>query len=128
MQRGIGCLLIGFIGFSGIFSPRAVAALSCVQLVAVSQTTLSLRDQGMTLSSVLAEVERGEIRLNLDAQELNLLRQIVRISFTSEYTPREVLESCQSGALGVANPKPQSPVRIVPFESSVRIVLRALQP
>ncbi len=74
--------------FNGFFSLHAHAALSCQQLVAVSQTTLSLRDQGHSLSAVLAEIERAEMRANLDAQEINLLRQIVRISFTSEFSPR----------------------------------------
>jgi hypothetical protein len=93
--------------FTGIFVPDADAALSCEQLVAVSQTAIALRDQGHTLSEVLAEVERGEIRQSLDAQEVNLLRQIVRISFTSEYSPREILEACKSGSLGIAKPKPK---------------------
>ena len=74
--------------------------------MAVSQTTLSLRDQGVGLSAVLAEVERGDARQNLDAGEINLLRQIVRISFTSEFSPREVLEACKSGSLGIPKPKP----------------------
>jgi hypothetical protein len=93
--------------FTGIFSPRADAALSCEQLVAVAQTTLSLRDQGMSLSAVLTEVESPEIRANLDAQEINLLRQVVRVSFTSEYSPREVHEACVSGSLGIPKPKPK---------------------
>ena len=75
-------------------------------MVAVSQTTISLRDQGHSLSAVLAEIERAEMRANLDAQEINLLRQIVRISFTSEFSPREVHEACVSGSLGIPKPKP----------------------
>ena len=104
MKRGLLSLVIVF---TGIFGPRADAALGCEQLVAVSQTTLSLRDQGMTLSAVLSEVESPEIRTNLNAQEINLLRQIVRISFTSEYSPREVHEACLSGSLGIPKPKPK---------------------
>ncbi len=88
--------------------PIAEAALSCEQLVAVSQATLSLRDQGNSLSVVVAEIERAEVRVNLNAQEINLLRQIVRVSFTSEFTPREVHEACVTGSLGIpkSNPKP----------------------
>ena len=104
MKRGLLSLVIVF---TGIFVPGADAALGCEQLVAVSQTTLSLRDQGMTLSAVLSEVESPEIRTNLNAQEINLLRQIVRISFTSEYSPREVHEACLSGSLGIPKPKPK---------------------
>lgn len=100
-------LLSLVIVFTGIFVPKADAALDCEQLVAVSQTTLSLRDQGMSLSAVLSEIESPEIRANLNAQEINLLRQIVRISFTSEYSPREVHEACLSGSLGIPKPKPK---------------------
>ena len=103
MTRVLLCLLIVF---SGNFVPRADAALSCEQLIVVSQTTLSLRDQGVGLSAILAEVERSDLRQNLDAQQINLLRQIVRVSFTSEFSPREVLEACKSGSLGIAKPKP----------------------
>lgn len=102
MQNLIIRLVIVFTAF---FSPFAHAALSCEQLLLVSQTTISLRDQGHSLSSVLAEVERGDIRQKLDAQEVNLLRQIVRISFTSEYSPREILEACQAGTLGIPKSK-----------------------
>ena len=102
MKRIIFSVLIVF---SGHFAPTADAALNCDQLVAVAQTTLTLRDQGLTLSTVLAEVERSEIRQALDAQEINILRQIVRISFTSEYSPREVLEACNAGNLGIPKPK-----------------------
>ena len=86
--------------------PEARAALDCAQLVAIAQSTLGLRDQGMSLSAVLAEVETAEMRANLNAQEINLLRQIVRISFTSEYSPREVHEACVAGSLGIPKPKP----------------------
>ena len=92
--------------FSGYFIPIANAALSCEHLLAVSQTTLTLRDQGRSLSELMAEVEHGDIRQTLDAQEINLLRQIVRVSFTSEFSPREVLEACKSGSLGIPKPKP----------------------
>lgn len=100
-------IILSFIAvFTGIFVPDAHAALSCEQLVAVSQTSIALRDQGQSLSQVLAEIERSEIRQALDAQEVNLLRQIVRISFTSEFSPSEVLAACNSGSLGIVKPKP----------------------
>lgn len=104
MRRSILSLLVVF--FNN-FIPIAEAALSCEQLVAVSQTSLNLRDQGNSLSAVVAEVERAEVRATLNAQEINLLRQIVRVSFTSEFTPREVHEACVSGSLGVPKPNPK---------------------
>lgn len=100
-------ILLLIVVFNGLFATSVVAAtLNCDHLVAVAQSTLALRDQGHTLSSVMAEVERGELQQKLDAQELNLLRQIVRISFTSEFTPREILDACKAGSLGIAKPKP----------------------
>lgn len=85
----------------------ACAALNCEQLIAISQTTIELRDQGYSLNRVLAQVENDSAREKLDAQEINLLRQIVRVSFTSEYSPREILEACQAGNLGIPKPKPK---------------------
>jgi hypothetical protein len=107
MKRAItpAMVLLVFV-FQGFFVPEARAALDCAQLVAIAQSTLGLRDQGMSLSAVLAEVETAEMRANLNAQEINLLRQIVRISFTSEYSPREVHEACVAGSLGIPKPKP----------------------
>jgi len=99
--------LVSFIAvFAGFFACNADATLTCGHVVAVSQTTIELRDQGHTLNSVLAEVERGELQQKLNAQEINLLRQIVRVSFTSEFSPREILEACQAGNLGIPKPKP----------------------
>jgi hypothetical protein len=92
--------------FKGVFLHAADVTLNCDHLVAVAQSTIALRDQGLTLSSVLAEVERGELQQKLDAKEIVLLRQIVRISFTSEYTPREILDACKAGSLGIPKPKP----------------------
>lgn len=82
--------------------------MGCEQVLAVAQMSINLRDEGHSLSSVLAEVERGDMRQKLDAQEINLLRQIVRISFTSEYSLREILEACKDGSLGIAKPKSKS--------------------
>jgi hypothetical protein len=99
-------ILALIIVFKGISSNAAEPALNCEHLVAIAQSTIDLRDQGNTLSSVMAEVERGELQQKLDAQQINLLRQIVRISFTSEYTPREILEACKAGSLGIPKSKP----------------------
>ncbi len=88
-----------------LFASAADVALDCDQLLAISQTSIALRDQGNTLSAVLAEIERGEIRHKMDARELNLLRQVVRISFTSEYSPREIFDSCKQGSFGARKSK-----------------------
>lgn len=102
MPRLILTLIIVFKGF---FVHAADGALDCEQLLAVAQTSIALRDQGNTLAAVLAEIERGEFGQKLDARELNLLRQIVRTSFTSEYSPREILDSCKQGSFGARKGK-----------------------
>lgn len=102
MQRIIVTLSIVFYGF---FGRAEGATLNCEHLLVVSQTTIALRDQGHTLSAVLAEVERDKLQQKLEAHEINLLRQVVRISFTSEYTPREILTACKDGSLGIAKSK-----------------------
>jgi len=99
-----GALFAALVSF--LMSASAWAALECDQLVAVAQTTLKLRDEGATLSAVMSEIERGDVRQKLDAQELNLLRQIVRMSFTSEVSVKEIFEACKAGELGLPKPKP----------------------
>lgn len=81
------------------------AALECAHLVNAAQAAIEARDKGTPLSAVLAEVERTEMKAKFNAQELNILRQVIRISFTSEYSPREILESCEAGELGVPRKK-----------------------
>ena len=103
MNTPIRSLVFVFIVF---FPCAAHADLNCGQLVGVAQVTIRQRDQGMSLSQVLAETERAEVAQNLSAQHLNLVRQIVRNSFTSETSPREILENCQAGNLGLPAEKP----------------------
>lgn len=95
-----------FIVFAALSARDACANLNCDHLLAAAQTTISLRDQGYTLSRVLSEVDSAEVRQKFNAQEMNLIRQIVRISFNSEFSLREIAEECQSGSLGIPKPKP----------------------
>ena len=72
----------------------------------MAHTTVKLRDEGASLNNVMREIESGDVRQKLDAREVNLLRQIVRLSFTSEASVHEIAESCKSGELGLPKPKP----------------------
>jgi hypothetical protein len=54
-MRKLTCLLLLVTGFATAFP--AHAELSCEQIVASVQTAVTLRDQGMPLSRVLAETE-----------------------------------------------------------------------
>lgn len=98
-------LIQAFIAVSLLAPATARAALDCDQLVAAAQAAVSLRDQGMSLTAVLNDIERGELRNKLDAQELNLVRQIVRVSFTSEASVYDIYESCNAGQFGLAKSK-----------------------
>jgi hypothetical protein len=89
-----------------VASVKVQAALECDQLVSAAQTTVKLRDGGASLSAVLNDIERGGLQQKLDVQEINLLRQIVRMSYTSEASVYEIFEACKSGELGLPKPKP----------------------
>ena len=84
---------------------HALAALECVHLVNAGQLAIDLRDKGITLSAVLAETERAEISEKFTVQELNTMRQVMRFSYTGEYSIREILEACEAGELGVPRKK-----------------------
>ncbi len=105
LRNAILCCLIAT-GLLSAASVSAQAALECGQVIAVAQTTVKLRDDGVSLNAVLREMDTPELRQKLDAKEINLLRQIVRLSFTSEASPHEIAEACKSGTLGLPKPKP----------------------
>ena len=84
---------------------HARAALACTHLVNAGQLAIDLRDKGISLGNVLAETERPDIKEKFTAQELNTMRQIMRFSYTGEYSIREILEACEAGELGVPRKK-----------------------
>jgi len=101
-------LIRGFIAvLLAINSMPVRAGLECDQLVAAAQTTVKLRDGGSSLNAVLREIETSDLQQKLDAQELNLLRQIVRVSFTGEASVYEIFEACKAGQFGLQKPKPK---------------------
>jgi hypothetical protein len=85
----------------------AQAALECDQVIAAAQAAIKLRDDGMSLNAVMRDMENSNLQQKLDAKEVNLLRQIVRMSFTSETSLHEIAESCNAGELGLPKPKPK---------------------
>lgn len=107
LNRTFAALFYVLAAGAGVLVPNtAHAALDCEQVIAVAQATVKLRDGGASLNSVMAEIERGDLQQKLDARELNLLRQIIRLSFTSEASVYEISESCKAGELGLPKPKP----------------------
>lgn len=70
------------------------AALTCDQIVASAQAGIALRDQGAPLSRVLAETEKPEMRERFAPDELAMIRQAIRLTFTGEVSVYEVAETC----------------------------------
>jgi hypothetical protein len=77
----------------------AAAEVTCEQYAAVAQQTVQQRDQGVSLSRLLAETERGEMKERLTAQELATMREVIRHSFNGTLSPAEVLEACRQGGV-----------------------------
>ena len=79
----------------GVFAVSpAQAELSCDQIVASAQAAIALRDQGATLSRVLAETEKPEMRERFAPNELAMIRQAIRLTFTGEVSVYEVADTC----------------------------------
>lgn len=86
-----GSLLLGMALF-------AHAEVTCDQLVASAKVGMAMRDQGATLKQVLAETEKGELRNRLQPDELGMIRQAIRLTYTGEVSLHELAESCSDGA------------------------------
>ncbi len=72
------------------------SSLSCEQVVAAAQAGITQRDQGASLSRVLSELERPELRERLSAEDYALLRRSVQMSYTSEISVHELAETCNA--------------------------------
>lgn len=92
-MRGV---LLVFLLLAGV---AARAELSCQQLGAIAQKTVDLRNQGTSLSRLIADVERGELKARLTERELALVKDVVRLSFDGTLSPVEVVEACQQGGV-----------------------------
>ena len=80
-----------------LFCAVARAEVTCEQYVAIAQETLRLRDQGASLSRLLADFDRGEMAKRLTAHELGVVKDVIRHSFTGALSPMEVMEACKLG-------------------------------
>ncbi|MBY0267481.1 MAG: hypothetical protein K2W84_13790 [Burkholderiales bacterium] len=76
--------------------PAQSPGLSCEQMVAAAQAGIDQRNQGASLSRVLAELERPELRERLSAEDYALLRRAVQMSYTSEISIHELAETCNA--------------------------------
>jgi hypothetical protein len=73
----------------------ANAGLACEQLVAIAQTTVGMRNQGMALNVLLADVERKDMKSKFTAAELGVIRRTITLAYTGEVSPFEISQSCR---------------------------------
>lgn len=80
---------------AGVFAAMSAhAELSCDQIVASAQAGIALRDQGAPLSRVMAETEKPEMRERFSPEELGMIRQAIRLTFTGEVSIYELADTC----------------------------------
>jgi hypothetical protein len=79
----------------------ARAEVTCEQLVAISEKTINLRNQGASLPNLLAETEDGVMKRRFTPTELEFIRLLIRESFTGAYSAHDVNEACQDGRLSI---------------------------
>lgn len=83
--------------------PAAVAQaeVTCAQLVAISQKTVDLRNQGASLPALLADTEDAEMKRRFTPVELEFIRLLISESFVGSYSPHDVSEACEDGRLAI---------------------------
>jgi hypothetical protein len=81
-------------------APPVSAQLQCEQIVASAQTAVKLRDQGVTLSQVLAETDKAEMRQRFRPDELGVIRQAIRLAYTGEISVYELADACAESGGG----------------------------
>ena len=73
----------------------ARAELTCEQLGAIAKTTVELRNQGASLTRLLADAERDEMKNRLVEREIEVVKRVIRLTFDGTVAPAEVVEACQ---------------------------------
>jgi hypothetical protein len=90
---------IASVVFLFLFSAAASGEMTCEQYGAIAQETIRQRDQGASLSRLLADAERGEMRDRLTVRERELVRDVIHHSFNGTLSPAEVVEACRQGGM-----------------------------
>lgn len=87
-------ILTGFLLL--LVSTAAPAQMTCEQYGVIAQETLKLRDQGASLTRLLANTERGDMK-GLAPREMALVKEVIRLSFEGTLSPSEIVEACREG-------------------------------
>ena len=83
--------------FLFLYCAATGAEMTCEQYGEIAQQTVRLRDQGASLSRLLADIERGEMKQRLTAHELGVVKDVMRASFNGVLSPGEAVEACRNG-------------------------------
>ena len=73
----------------------AAAAVTCEQLAEIAHATQQLRDQGYSLTVVLAEADKLAASDQFTAAELDRIKDVVEKAFKRIQSPLEVLQECK---------------------------------
>ncbi len=98
MQNNVDVLPVRLFAYMllGLASVGASAAVTCEQLAEVAFATQKLRDQGYSLTTVLAETDKLEASNKFTAGDLVIIRSIVDKAFKDGgRMPHELLQSCK---------------------------------
>jgi len=79
----------------------ARAEVTCEQLVAISQQTVNLRNEGASLPKLLADTDNSEMKRRFTPTELEFIRLLISESFVGSYSPHDVSEACEGGTLSI---------------------------
>ena len=80
-----------------LFCAPVRAEMTCEQYGAIAQEAVRLRNQGASLSRLLADFERGELKRRLTGHEVGVVKDVIRASFNGALSPAEVVEACRLG-------------------------------
>jgi hypothetical protein len=73
----------------------AAAAITCDQLGNLALATEQYRNQGESLSVLLAEADKLEVSSNLTKEDMVRVRQTVQRTFDRSLTPYDVRKDCK---------------------------------
>jgi hypothetical protein len=79
----------------GFYSTLGSAAVSCEQLADIALTTEQLRDQGYSLPTVVAEVDKLKTGDKVTTAELARIKEVVEQAFKAVHSPLEILKDCK---------------------------------
>jgi hypothetical protein len=88
-------LLLGPALVNGAEKAKPEAGLTCEQLYAAAKSAVQYRDEGYSLSQVLAALKAMQAEGNLTPAEMETLRKAVTFAYLSTASPEEIALECQ---------------------------------